>query len=79
MPMYDRVHKCIIAAMCAKHQAYSCYHQPRRVATVCPHELGHLALPRGCDGDGHGHRMLTWMGAISLLAAGPPEEIASQL
>jgi hypothetical protein len=54
-------------------------HQLRCVVTVYPHEVAHLALATGCVGDAHGRRMLTQVGAISLRAAVPAEEIARQL
>ena len=53
--MHVYVHKlydttCVLAPSRADHQL-------RRVVTVSPHDLAHLALPRGCDDDGHERRV----------------------
>ena len=32
-------------------------HQPRHIVAACGHEVAHMALPVGCDGDGRWRRV----------------------
>jgi hypothetical protein len=77
-PMHASVHKCYGTTYLRRaHRRAD--HQLRRVVTVYPHELAYLALRLGCDGDGHGRRVLARVGVGSLRAAVPPASIARHL